>query len=118
VADKILKEAFDKMVAIEEEIVDEGEPNYGALEAELDGVREGIDEFETIQEQLFEAIEALDSAIRAYAPRSHAYWQSYGLAQLKIVAGSDEYATHDKSINSLIEELRDEAIAIQGELDQ
>ena len=90
--DKILKEAFDKLTAIEE----------GRMEDE-----EGIDVLEEIQGRLFEVIDDLTDAIRGYAPRQLSYWQSYGLAQLKIVAGSDEYATHDKSINSLIEEIRE-----------
>lgn len=117
-SDKILKEAFDKMVAIEEEIVDEGEPNHGQLESEAEAMRDGIEEFEGIQEELFELIERLDSAIRAYAPRNHAYWKSYGLAQLSIVAGSEEYASHDKNIGSLIEELTDEYEAIRNEMNQ
>lgn len=91
--DKILKEAFDKMVSIEE----------GRMEDE-----EGIDVLEDVQQKLFAVIEELDSAIRAYVPRSHSYWQSYGLAQLKIIAGSDEYAAGDKSINNLIQDLRDD----------
>lgn len=137
--DKILKEAFDRLTAIEEgdyEDYKKREGNINKQHAErgdttLDYVggddrynkqddtpydldegrmedEEGIDVLEEIQGRLFEVIEDLTDAIRGYHPSQLSYWQSYGLAQLKIVAGSDEYATHDKSINSLIEEIREE----------
>jgi len=133
-SDKILNEAFDKMKAIEEsddpfcigaeaeEVVEtyteleEAPDNLGQLENELENMRDGIDEFQGIQQELFEVIERLNDAIRAYAPRQHSYWKSYGLAQLSIVAGSEEFASNDKNIGSLIEELMDEYEAIKQEM--
>ena len=75
---------------------------------------EGIDVFEDVQRKLLEVIEELDSAIRAYAPKQHSYWQAYGLAHLKTIAGSDEYLSSDRNINTLIDDLREE---LRGEPD-
>jgi len=83
--------------------------NKKRVKEDSDDIMDGIEEFTDIQDQMFELIERLDSAIRAYAPSQHSYWQSYGLGQLKILAGSDEYASNDRSINSLIQGLKDEA---------
>lgn len=93
--DKILKEAFDKIVGIEE---DSGED-----------MMDGIDELTGIQDAMFELIERLDSAIRAYVPDNHQHWQAYGLAHLKIIAGSDGYGSSNESISTLIDKLTKEA---------
>ena len=137
--DKILKEAYDKLVSIEENDTGRWDDDFNYDEDEMRGIdhyseepktkyktdniyadpkdepvkegraedEDGIDVLEEIQGRLFEVIDDLTDAIRGYHPSQLSYWQSYGLAQLKIVAGSDEYATHDKSINSLIEEIRE-----------
>ena len=157
--DKILKEAFDKLTAIEEGAFDdqygnttnrgpshttpyrEVDPNgheaqrYKELTKDMpkkkpevreagvsvqqgEDIMDGIEEFTDIQDRLFEIIEELTDAIRAYAPRSASYWSSHGLAQLKIIAGSDEYASHDKSINSLINDLKAEAGSADDDYDE
>ena len=97
-SDKILKEAFDRLSKIE---------SRSDIVEGSDEAMEGIEVLTDIQDKLFEVIEELNDAIRAYVPNKYSYWQSYGLAQLKIVAGSDEYATRDQSINNLIKELQD-----------
>lgn len=102
-SDKILKEAFDKVIAIEEDHDED--------------IMDGIEELTELQDGMFELIERLDSAIRAYIPQKHSYWQAYGLAQLKIIAGSDEYMAGDKSINDLIKELKAEAGGEDDEYD-
>ena len=135
--DKILKEAFDKMVAIEEADTGRYDDDFNYDDDEMRGIEyseepktkyktdniyadpedkpieegrledeEGVDVLEEIQNNLFNLIDELTDAIRGYAPDKYSYWQSYGLAQLKIIAGSDEYAAGDKSINDLIEYLR------------
>lgn len=63
---------------------------------------EAREEFEDIQNRLFQLIEELDNAIKYYLPSQHSYWEAYGLAQLKIIAGSDQYASRAESINDLI----------------
>jgi len=128
-SDKILTEAFDKLKAIEEsedpfcigakgddeaqtytEVTDEVTEvtEDERRDLSMDEIDEGIEEFQEIQREMYELKDRLTDAIRAYAPRSLSYWQSYGLAQLAIVIGSDEYASHDKSINNLISDLEDE----------
>ena len=156
--DKILKEAFDKMVAIEEGAFDDQYGNTtdrgpnapkskpvervpgsehdnmmknlergakkrpevreaGVSVQQGEDIMDGIEEFTDIQDNLFELIERLDSAIRAYQPRQHSYWQSYGLGQLKIIAGSDEYmsSSSDRNISTLINDLKDELGSDEGE---
>jgi len=137
--DKILTEAFDKIKAIEEsndpfcvgaegdapangytEVKEDDGPsrldNLGRLEHEMDNMRDGIGELTEIQEELFQIIERLNDAIRGYVPNKHAYWKSYGLAQLSVVAGTEEYLSADKNIGSLIEELTDEYEAMKREV--
>ena len=99
---KVFRDAFNRLGQLEE---DRGED-----------IMDGIEELTDIQDALFEIIERLDSAIRAYVPSKHGYWKSYGLAQLKIIAGSGEYATNDESINKLIDVLKDEADDADEEL--
>jgi predicted nucleic acid-binding Zn-ribbon protein len=89
----------------------EGTIREGVSKEEL---QDGIEEVQMIQEEFYELIERLDSAIRAYAPEQHAYWNSYGLAHLKIIVGSEQYAAGDRSINDLIEYMQDE---LSGEED-
>jgi len=95
--DKILTEAYHKLRNIEEEV-----------NGDNDNVADGIEEFTGIQDEMFELIERLDSAIQEYAPDQHRYWQAYGLAHLKVIAGSDEFASNDESIGTLIKRLHDE----------
>jgi len=66
---------------------------------------DAIEELEDIQRNLFELRDRLADAIRAYLPEEYDYWKSYGLAQLAVIAGSDEYMSHDESINSLISKI-------------
>lgn len=75
---------------------------------------DAIDHFREIQEQLFDVIQELEHAIRTYTPHQYAYWQSYGLAQLKMIAGSDEYASKDDSINTLIKAVQDDEPRTDG----
>jgi hypothetical protein len=69
---------------------------------------DGIDELQDIQAALFDIIDRLDGTIRDYVPDRYRYWRAYGLAHLKVIAGSDEYASDDESISTLINELESE----------
>jgi len=95
--DKILKEAFDKLTRLEE-----------SADLSVDELQDGIEAFTELREELLEFRERLDNTIRMYAPSESSYWRSYGLGQLAIIAGSEEYASHDRNIGSLIEKLNDE----------
>lgn len=55
-----------------------------------------------------ELIDRLENAIQEYLPSQINYWRSYGLAHLKVIAGSSEYAASDKSIQDLIDEANSE----------
>ena len=77
-------------------------------ESSNDQLQDGIDELRMIQEEFYELRDRLSDAIRSYAPSKLAYWQSYGLAQLDIIIGSDEYASAEESINTLIDSIKEE----------
>jgi hypothetical protein len=83
--------------------------------ASMEEVYDAIELLETIQERIFEAREMLHDTIRAYIPDKLAYWESYGLAQLAIIAGDDSYMSADESISSLIKELQEEATGSEDE---
>jgi len=113
--DKILTEAFDKIKAIEEsddpfcvnEAPAEAEiGQFHEMESQLENLRDGIQELEEIQNEFFETRERLVDAIRAYYPSQLPYWESYGLAHLAIIFGSDQYASADESIDTLIDKMR------------
>lgn len=108
------RETLNKLDAVAE---GESDDRAAQLAHELESMSDGIEELRDIQESLFELKERLADAIRAYVPDSFEYWRSYGLAQLSIVAGSDEYMSRDESINSLIEDLEGQMEETRDELE-
>jgi len=131
-SDKILTEAFDKIKAIEESddpfcvneapeapyVIEEPESidHLGEMESQLDNLRDGIQELEEIRDEFFDTRERLVDAIRAYYPSKLPYWESYGLAHLAIIFGSDQYASSDESINTLIDRMRKDYEATKKEM--
>lgn len=87
------------------------------LRHEYESLQDGIEEMRSIQEELFELRERLHDAIAGYSPDNLEYWKSYGLAQLAVIAGSDEYMSRDESINSIIEDMEESMQEIRDELE-
>ena len=79
---------------------------------------EKVAAYEEVQQELFNVISLLQSTIELYDPDKLQYWESYGLAHLKIIAGSDEYASKDESIQSLIDNAASDEDEDEGYIDQ
>lgn len=109
---KLLRESIDVLHIEEDDDLD----RHAQLEHEYESLQDAIEEFQRIQEELLSLRSELVDAIRGYAPESLARWEAYGLAQLAIVAGSDEYMSHDESINNLIGDLEDKMAEIRDEM--
>lgn len=69
---------------------------------------DGAAVFEELAEELLEFAHRLSNAIDQYAPDQARYWDAYGIARLKTIAGSDEYLSADESIMKLAEKVRGE----------
>lgn len=107
------RDTLNKINPVQE---DETQDREAKLAHELESLEDGIEELGSIREELLELKDRLSDAIRAYAPDSYLSWKSYGLAQLDIIAGGDEYMSKDETISNLIEDLEGEMEDIREEL--
>lgn len=96
--------------------ITEDNDEYARLHNEYEGLYDAMQEFEEIQTELLELKERLSSAIRGYLPDSFQRWKAYGLAQLDVVAGGDEYMSNDESITDLIEECQERMEELKEEM--
>lgn len=110
---KLLRESLDRIYQVVE---DEDAMSEEEMHKRMEEIKDGVDELQDIQESLFELRERLADAIRSYSPDNYQYWKSYGLAQLAIIAGSEEYLSREENINSIIDDLKEEYAELRDEV--
>jgi len=104
--EEVLDVANSEMEIDADELDLDDKPNLEE-DADRDDLVDGIEELTEIRDELFDITERLTDAIRAYAPDELRYWSSYGLAQLKLLSGSDEFMSSDENLTTLIKKLQE-----------
>ena len=98
--------------------IHEDDDYHAHLDNEYETLYDAINEFEHIQNEMFNIKQQLENAIRNYVPDSYEHWKGKGLAQLDIIAGGEDYMSHDESITDLIQACQVRMQEIKQEMEE